>query len=69
MPQYKGRKKIGEILIAMGRVSEMAIHNILQEQQQTKAEKGYQIRIGDLLLKKKLVSEHDLAEAVALLKG
>lgn len=66
MPQYKGRKKIGEILIAMGRVSEMAVHNILQEQQKTKAEKGYQIRLGDLLLKKKLVSEHDLAESVAV---
>lgn len=66
MVQYKGRKKIGEILIQMGRVSEMAIHNVLADQQKTKAEKGYQIRLGDLLLKKRLVTEEDLAEAVSL---
>ncbi len=58
-------KKFGEILIELGYVSPVQIHRLLKMQDEMKETRGYKMRLGDLLLRERLVNEENLARAMA----
>jgi len=57
--------KLGEILVKSGAISLLDLETFLQEQEELKDERGYQTRLGTLLLEHKLVNEETLALAFA----
>jgi len=61
----KTARKLGEILVEMEVISAVHIHRVLKKQAEMRAAKGYQIRLGELLLREKLIDERSLARAVA----
>jgi len=61
----KTDKRLGEILVDQGTLSPVQIHRVLKKQAQMKQAKGYQIRLGELLLRERMVDETLLAKAVA----
>ena len=58
-------KRLGELLVELGLISPVQIHRVLKKQQAMKKAKGYQIRLGELLLREKMLDDTALAKAVA----
>ena len=57
--------KLGEILVKSGAISLLDLETFLQEQEELRDERGYQTKLGTLLLEHKLVNEETLALAFA----
>ena len=57
--------KLGEILVKSGAISLLDLETFLQEQEELRDERGYQTKLGSLLLEHKLVNEETLALAFA----
>ncbi len=58
-------KRLGELLVELGLISPVQIHRVLKKQQAMKKAKGYQLRLGELLLQEKMLDDTALAKAVA----
>ncbi len=63
------KPKLGEILVKSGAISLRDLETFLREQEELKDERGYQTRLGTLLLEHKLVNEETLALAFAEQQG
>jgi type IV pilus assembly protein PilB len=59
------KPKLGEILVKSGAISLRDLEIFLREQEELKDERGYQTRLGTLLLEHQLVNEETLALAFA----
>lgn len=59
------KKKLGEILVTSGAISLKDLESFLKEQEEIRDERGYQTKLGSLLLEHKLVNEETLALAFA----
>jgi type IV pilus assembly protein PilB len=63
------KKKLGQILVDSGAISLKDLETFLKEQEDLKDERGYQTKLGTLLLEHKLVDEETLALAFAEQQG
>ena len=61
----KTDKRLGEVLVELGLISPVQIHRVLKKQEAMKKAKGYQIRLGELLLRERMIDDTALAKAVA----
>lgn len=62
---FEGEKRLGEILVDMGKLSREQIDDLLERQ----AESDEHRRLGEMLLEEGLVSEKDLQRALAVQKA
>jgi len=60
------KSKLGEILVRSGAISLKELETFLQQQEELKTERGYQTRLGSLLLEHELVNEETLAMAFGI---
>ena len=63
------KPKLGEILVKSGAISLRDLESFLQQQEELKDERGYQTKLGSLLLEHKLVNEETLALAFSIQQG
>ncbi|MBW7874382.1 MAG: hypothetical protein H3C47_00150 [Candidatus Cloacimonetes bacterium] len=63
------KPKLGQILVKSGAISLKDLESFLKNQEELKDERGYQTKLGDLLLENKLVTESTLAMAFAEQQG
>lgn len=59
---FEGDKKLGEILVDMGKLTKQQVENILERQQK----EGDGKRFGELLVEEGLVSEKDIQRALVV---
>lgn len=60
------KPKLGEILVKSGAISLRDLESFLQQQEDLRDERGYQTKLGSLLLEHKLVNEETLALAFSI---
>ena len=63
------KPKLGEILVKSGAISLRDLESFLQQQEELKDERGYQTKLGSLLLEHQLVNEQTLALAFSIQQG
>lgn len=63
------KPKLGEILVKSGAISLRDLETFLQQQEELKDERGYQTKLGSLLLEHKLANEETLALAFSIQQG
>lgn len=61
---FEGEKRLGEILVDMGKLTQDEVDEILERQQQTEGHR----RLGELLVAAELVEPKDLQRALSLQK-
>lgn len=62
---FEGEKRLGEILVDMGKLSGEQLDDLIKKQQQTEDHR----RVGEMLLEDELISEKDLQRALAVQKA
>ncbi len=62
---FEGEKRLGEILVDMGKLSDDQLDELIKKQQQADDHR----RLGEMLLEEELVSEKDLHRALAIQKS
>ena len=62
---FEGEKRLGEILVDMGKLSQRQVDELLREQ----TESGDHRRLGEMLIEQELVSEKDLQRALSVQKA
>jgi len=60
----RSEKKLGEILVELCLISPVQIHRILKKQDAMNKSKGYKIRLGEMLLRERMIDDVALAKAV-----
>jgi len=60
----RSEKKLGEILVELCLISPVQIHRILKKQDAMNKSKGYKIRLGEMLLRERMIDDIALAKAV-----
>ena len=65
----ENKPKLGEILVKSGAISLRDLESFLQQQEELKDERGYQTKLGSLLLEHQLVNEQTLALAFSIQQG
>ena len=62
---FEGEKRLGEILVDMGKLSQERVDELIRRQQEADEHR----RLGEMLLEEELVSEKDLHRALAVQKA